>query len=174
MMRNLLFFCTLILSIMLLVACSPSWEEYISENTGFAVQMPGDPNVDSGFERLSANSSLTTTTYTVTPLFSGESYLVYIGKYSNWSLGGVVFDMKQGKQGMRAAIEQQEGTITSEGPSELAGRDAWEYEIKVKGMEGSLRVFVEDMTIYGLQELHKEGKDASENAERFFTSFRLQ
>jgi hypothetical protein len=171
MKRNTLSFYAIIVAISLLTACSSSWDAYVYDKAGFTVDMPGKPKVESGFERISQTSSLTTTTYTNAPLFSDESYLVYIGKFSSWSLGGVKFDLESGKQGMRESIKQQGGSVISEGPAELAGRTAWEFKIKVKELEGALRVFVEDMTIYGLQELHKEGNDVSGNAERFFSSF---
>jgi hypothetical protein len=173
MKRNTLSFYAILVAIAFLTACSSGWDVYRYEKAGFAVDMPGKPKVESGFERTSQSSSLTTTTYTAAPSFSDESYLVYIGKYSSWSLGGVEFDIESGKQGMRDAVKQQGGSVISEGPADLDGRDAWEFKVKVKGLEGTLRVFVKDKTIYGLQELHKEGKDVSGNAERFFTSFRL-
>ena len=159
--------------ILLVSACSSNWEGYVNEKASFTVDMPGTPKIESGFERTSQSSSLTTTTYTAAPLFSDESYLVYIGKFSSWSMGEVTFDQEIGKQGMRESIKQQGGTVISEGPVKLAGRNAWELKIKIKEMEGALRVFVEDKTIYGLQELHKEGVDVSDNAERFFSSFSL-
>lgn len=173
MKRNSLRLYASFMVIALFSACSSSWDPYENEKAGFTVDMPGQPKVESGFERISQSSSLTTTTYTAAPLFSDESYLVYIGKFSNWSMGEVAFDLENGKQGMRESIKQQGGSVISESPATLSERDAWEFKIEVKELEGSLRVFVEDKTIYGLQELHKKGKDISSNAERFFSSFRL-
>jgi hypothetical protein len=46
--------------------------------------------------------------------------------------------------------------------------DSWEYKIKIKGLDGILRVFIEDMTIFGLQQLNKEGKNISYKAELFY------
>lgn len=173
MKRNTLGLYAIFVAIALLTACSSSWDTYLNDKPGFMVDMPGKPKVESAFERTSQSSSLTITTYTAAPLFSDESYLVYIGIFKSWSMGGVEFDLESGKQGMRESIKQQGGSVISEGPAELSGRDAWEFKIKVKELEGALRVFVDDMTIYGLQQLHKEGKDVSGNAERFFSSFSL-
>lgn len=173
MKNNRRIFYAIFVVIVFLTGCGSSWDVLYFEKAGFAVDMPGKPTVESGFERTSKTSSLATTTYTAAPFFSDESYLVYIGKFNSWSMGGVEFDIESGKQGMRESIRQQGGSVISEGPAQLAGRDAWEFKIKVRELEGALRVFVEDQTIYGLQELHKEGKDVSVNAERFFSSFRL-
>ncbi len=173
MKRNAIRLSAIFVVIMFVSACGSNWDEYVSEKAGFVVDMPGKPKIQSGYEQISQSSSLKTTTYTTASFFSDESYLVYIGKFSSWSMGGVEFDLESGKQGMRGAIKQQGGSILSEGPSELDGWEAWEFKIKIKELEGALRVFVDDKIIYGLQELHKEGEDVSENAERFFSSFRL-
>ncbi len=159
--------------IALLTSCSSSWDTYQYEKASFTVDFPGKPRVKSGFERTSQSSSLTTTTYTATQFLSDESYLVYIGNFNSWSMNSVIFNLESGKQGMREPIKQQRGSVVSEGPAELAGQNAWEFKIRVKELEGTLRVFVKNKTIYGLQELHNVDEEVSSNTERFLSSFRL-
>lgn len=155
---------------------SKSWQEVRPQDNSWVIELPGTPEVTSGFERLNQTDSITTTTWGVD--FLNESYAFSVAKFSSFDMNKVdaEFDREAGYAGARqAALKRSNGSLIGEKDVTMGGYDAREFEISSPehGMI-TIRVWNVGKMMYTTTIIHPLGGDDHRLAkDRIYDSFRL-
>lgn len=179
-MKNILFagFTLILISF---ISCSffdseIYWKDITPKDGKFTVSLPGTPKSKGGFQRLSQNSSLATTTYSYEPLLKKiPSFAVGIARFKSWGLQKVEFDDERMYDGyIRGFSKSMNGKVTQQENVGIAGTYGREYRLDTQdGKKVITRMLRNGNDLYSLSIAFKEGDDWSDEIKTFFDSFVL-
>ena len=146
----------------------PGWIVFSPEGGGFSVALPGQPTR----RPLPHNTKAEPSPAPLYELTSGD--FAYVVSYIDYpfSAEGAERDELLDK-GAEAGITGAGGKVVSSKPISLGGHPGREVEGEVKGVAYRSRVYLVDRRLYLLIVWQRPGSAGSENAAKFFESFKL-